>query len=316
MPNKNIILEKARYWLSCFQEGQNIYLNKEFLSWINNEEHQKIFEEEKRFRQMFSNLSKEYKNELSTRVKEELKREKFLNKIKIITPFAACFLIIIFVYVLYFKDNFSQNIYSENKIIQDILMPDNSKITLDAKTNIKVAYSKNKREVFLEKGKALFEVSPNKQKPFYVKSDDIFVKVVGTKFEVNKKQDRVNISVLEGIVDINHNDLKVTQLKKGDVLEIKNDGKVEKLEKVSMDKIATWKDGKLIFKQTPLIEVINEFSKYIDKNIELKLTKNDKYPITGEFNINEFDKFIKLLPLIYPIKSEQIEQNKIILRNN
>ncbi|WP_419676174.1 FecR domain-containing protein [Aliarcobacter butzleri] len=68
-------------------------------------------------------------------------------------------------------------------MIQDILMPDNSKITLDAKTNIKVAYSKNKREVFLEKGKALFEVSPNKQKPFFVKSDDIFVKVVGTKFE-------------------------------------------------------------------------------------------------------------------------------------
>ncbi|MFX4267983.1 FecR family protein [Aliarcobacter butzleri] len=315
MPNKNIILEKARYWLSCFQEGQNIYLNKEFLSWINNEEHQKIFEEEKRFRQMFSNLSKEYKKELSARVKEELRREKFLNKIKIITPFAACFLIVIFVYVLYFKDNFSQNIYSENKIIQDILMPDNSKITLDAKTNIKVAYSKNKREVFLEKGKALFEVSPNKQKPFFVKSDDIFVKVVGTKFEVNKKQDRVNISVLEGIVDINHNDLKVTQLKKGDLLEIKNDGKIEKLGKVSVDKMASWQSGKLIFHQTLLFEVINEFSKYSNKNIELILVKNDKFPITGEFNINEFDKFVNLLPLIYPIKVEQIAENRVILKD-
>ncbi|MFY4749548.1 FecR family protein [Aliarcobacter butzleri] len=315
MPDKNIILEKARYWLSCFQEGQNIYLNKEFLSWINNEEHEKIFEEEKRFRQMFSNLSKECKKGLSTRVKEELRREKFLNKIKIITPFAACFLIVIFVYVLYFKDNFSQNIYSENKIIQDILMPDNSKITLDAKTNIKVAYSKNKREVFLEKGKALFEVSPNKQKPFFVKSDDIFVKVVGTKFEVNKKQDRVNISVLEGIVDINHNDLKVTQLKKGDVLEIKNDGKIEKLGKVSVDKMASWQSGKLIFHQTPLFKVINEFSKYSNKNIELILVKNDKFPITGEFNINEFDKFVNLLPLIYPIKVEQIAENRLILKD-
>ncbi|MEV9593759.1 FecR domain-containing protein [Aliarcobacter butzleri] len=315
MPDKNIILEKARYWLSCFQEGQNIYSNKEFLSWINNEEHEKIFEEEKRFRQMFSNLSKESKKELSTRVKEELRREKFLNKIKIITPFAACFLIVIFVYVLYFKDNFSQNIYSENKIIQDILMPDNSKITLDAKTNIKVAYSKNKREVFLEKGKALFEVSSNKQKPFFVKSEDIFVKVVGTKFEVNKKQDSVNISVLEGIVDINHNDLKVTQLKKGDVLEIKNDGKIEKLGKVSVDKMASWQSGNLIFHQTPLFEVINEFSKYSNKNIELKLVKNDKFPITGEFNINEFDKFVNLLPLIYPIKVEQIAENRVILKD-
>ncbi|WP_323590211.1 FecR family protein [Aliarcobacter butzleri] len=315
MLDKNCILKEAQNWLSCVQEGKNIYLNEEFLSWIKNEEHKKIFEEEKLFRQMFLNLPKEDKEKLSNQVKEELKKERFLNKIKIITPFVACFMIVIFVYIFHFKDNFSQNIYSENKIIQDILMPDNSKITLDAKTNIKVAYSKNKREVFLEKGKALFEVSPNKQKPFFVKSDDIFVKVVGTKFEVNKKQDRVNISVLEGIVDINHNDLKVTQLKKGDVLEIKNDGKIEKLGKVSVDKMASWENEKLIFHQTPLFEVINEFSKYTNKNIELNLKKIDRYLITGEFNIYEFDKFVKLLPYIYPIKVEQIEQNRVILKN-
>lgn len=309
------ILKEARHWLSCFQEGQNIYEDKEFLSWIENDENKKIFEEEKRFRQMFSSLPKEYKEKLSNQVKEELKREKFLNKIKIVTPLAACFLMVAFVYIFYFKDNFSQNIYSENKIMQDILMPDNSKITLDARTNIKVAYTKDKREVFLEKGKALFEVSSNKQKPFFVKSNDILVKVVGTKFEVNRKEDRVNISVLEGIVDINHNDLKVTQLKKGDVLEINNDGKIEKLEKISVEKIASWQKGKLIFHQTPLFEVLTEFGKYNNKNIELIVRKNDKFPITGEFDIYEFDKFIKLLPMIYPIKVKQIGDNKVVFRN-
>ncbi|WP_419676173.1 hypothetical protein ACN2CX_11120 [Aliarcobacter butzleri] len=70
-----------------------------------------------------------------------------------------------------------------------------------------------------------------------------------------------------------------------------------------------------MFHQTPLFEVINEFSKYSNKNIELILVKNDKFPITGEFNINEFDKFVNLLPLIYPIKVEQIAENRVILKD-
>ena len=116
-------------------------------------------------------------------------------------------------------------------------------------------------------------------------------------------------------MDINHNDLKVTQLKKGDTLEITNDGKIEKMGKASIEKMASWENEKLIFHQTPLFEVINEFSKYTNKNIELNLKKIDRYLITGEFNIYEFDKFVNLLPLIYPIKVEQIAENRVILKD-
>ncbi|WP_418184709.1 FecR family protein [Aliarcobacter vitoriensis] len=315
MENKNIILEKARYYLSCEQEKKDIYSDEEFLKWISIEENKAVFEKEKAFRQMFSKIPKQDKQRLSQQVQKELRQERFLSKIKKISTLAACILVVGFVYISYFKDNYSQKIYSQNIIMKDILMPDDSKITLDVKTNIEVEYSKDKREVFLKSGKAIFEVSPNKERPFYVQSNNILVKVMGTKFEVNQKRNSVNISVLDGIVDINHNDLKVSELKKGDILEISNDGEIAKLEQVGIEKMASWENGKFIFNQTPLIDVLNEFQRYFDKKIEFIVTKNDKFPITGEFDIYDFDKFTKLLPMIYPIKVQYVDDKKIVLRN-
>ncbi|MBL3520213.1 FecR domain-containing protein [Arcobacter lanthieri] len=315
MTNKDTIVEKARYYLSCEQEGKDIYSNQGFLIWINIKENKEVFEEEKLFRQLFINIPKQYSSKLSEQVQQELKRERFLNKIKKSTAIAACFLVISFVYIFYFKDNYSQNIYSQNMIMQDITMPDDSKITLDVKSNIEIEYTKNKREVFLKYGKAIFEVSANKGRPFYVQSNDISVKVVGTKFEVNQKKNSVNIAVLDGIVDINYKDLKISELKKGDSLEVFNNGEILSLKNLPVENLASWKEGKLIFEKTPLIEVLNEFQRYIDKRIKLVVSRNDDFLITGEFKIDEFDKFTKLLPMIYPIKVEYIGEKKVLFKN-
>lgn len=320
--NKDTILEKTRYWLSCEREGLELNSNQAFQSWINiSNEHKKIFDEEKNFRDSIKNLPKDYKQKLYKQTKEEIKRERFISKtMKTLVPLAACLLIVFSIsFFNTSEDIYTNNIYSKNKIIQNILMPDNSKITLDAKTNIEVIYTENKREVFLKNGKAIFEVSSNKNRPFYVKSDSILVQVVGTKFEVNKLKEKTNISVLEGIVNIrqgeNEKSRILAQLLKGDILSISNSGKINTLAKSSIEKIAVWKDEKLIFNQTPLNEVINSFSKYLESSVELKLRSKDNFPITGEFGVYEFDKFLEFLPLVYPIKINKNKNNRIILEN-
>lgn len=320
--NKNLIIEKTRNWLSLEQEGLELYSNQEFISWINiSNEHKKIFEEEQRFRQSIRNLSQNYKEKKHKEIKKELKIEKTLSKLYILTPLAACFLLAIFMFIFNQQENiYTNKIYSNNKIIQDIILPDHSKITLDAKSSIEILYKKNTREVFLQKGKAVFEVSSNKNRPFYVKSNSILVQVVGTKFEVNKKERSVIISVLEGIVSIKYGQNTKSRilalLEKGDSLDISNQGKINSLNKINIEKIAMWKSEKLIFEQTPLIQVINNFSKYLNKDIDIQLNNKDTYPITGEFGVYEFNKFLDYLPLIYPINIDKKEDNLIILENN
>ncbi len=317
--NKKLILEEARHWLSSEQEGLDIYSNEEFLSWLNTSlEHKQIFEEEKEFRNKIFSLSSKEKKKLSERTKQELKRERAFKNIKILMPLAACILIA-FVFLFKPKEIYTQDFFTENKI-QKLQLPDRSKILLDAKTKIRVAFSDERREVFLEEGRALFKVSSNKNRPFLVRNNSIIVHVVGTKFEVSKEKGKVNISVLEGAVAIRYGKNEyskiITHLEKGDILDISTLGKVNSMKKVSLSKIANWKDEKLVFIQTSLKSVINQFSKYTDKKIELSLKSSNIYPITGKFNLYDIDKFLKYLPLIYPLKIEQ-NKNKIkILEKN
>lgn len=324
--NKDEIIQISRHWLSCEQEGFDLTSNQEFNSWISiSTSHKEIFEEEKRFRESIKKLSTTYKENARKKAEAELKREKFISRnIKIILPLAACILLLFSISFFNYKDNtYTNNIYSKNEIIQNILLPDKSKITIDARTDIEITYTSKKREVYLKKGKAVFEVSSNKNRAFYVKSNSILIQVVGTKFEVYKQKDKVNISVLEGIVNIRHglnkNSRIVARLEKGDILDISNTGNINTLENKPLEEIALWRDEKLIFKQTPLKQVIKEFSKYIEYKVKLELDKKDDYLITGDFKVYEFNKFLKLLPLIYPIKVEKEnkkDKNQITLRND
>lgn len=320
--NKELILEKARDWLSQEQEGLELKTNQDFLDWIEfSSLHKSIFEEEKTFRESITNLSAKYKNEKIKEVKDELQEKKFFSKVNILLPIAACFVLLVFSY-LYTGTayTYTQAIHSQNKIIHNIQMPDNSLISLDAKTNIKVLYSKNKREVILKKGTAVFQVSPNKNRPFYVRSDAILVKVLGTKFEVSKEEEKTKISVLEGVVAIRQGVKDKTRilarLEKGDILYTSDSGKDKTLTKNNANEIALWRDEKLIFKQTDLKDVIQQFSKYTKFDIHLNIIGKDTYPITGEFGVYEFDKFLDFLPLVYPIKIDKIKENQVILKNN
>ena len=317
--NRENIEEEARLWISKEQEGLNLSSSKKFSSWLNSSfTHKEIYQEEREFRSLLNNIPDFYINNAEKETLSDIKRDKFIKKIKKIVSIAACFILIFFTFN---KDEnkYINSINSKHKIMQNIILPDNSKITLDAKSKIDILYSADKREVILKKGKGIFDVSSNKSRPFFVKSDNILVQVIGTKFEVVKQKEKINISVLEGKVNIKYGKEKskiLALLEKGDILEISKLGKIKKLYKKDIEKIAIWKNKKLLFKNTPLDEVLNTFSKYIKKEIVIKLNNKDNYPITGEFTTEEFDKFLELLPLIYPIKIDMNSKNRIVFKNN
>lgn len=321
--SEDAILEEARYWLSCKQEGMDLDTNQKFLAWIAlSSIHQKIYYEEKEFRDSVISLSKQYKKNTVNQVKKDLRREKtFTQKLTIFAPLAASFLIVCY-FTLFTKPDivYSNNIVTNHKILQNIVLPDKSQITLDAKTNIDILYTKNTREVFLKKGKVTLDVSSNKEVPFYVKSNEILVQVIGTKFEVIKQKDKINISVLEGIVNIRKGTTQkskiLARLTKGDILNISNKGTINKLEKKPIEEIAQWRNEKLVFEQTPLKQVVSEFQKYLTLEIKVDIINNESYPITGTFGIYDFEKFLTLIPLIYPINIERKNEKEIIMQSS
>ena len=86
---------------------------------------------------------------------------------------------------------------------REIRLSDNSIVTLFPKSSIQYTekFNGNKREVFMT-GKAFFNVSHDAKRPFFVYTNEIVTKVLGTKFLVSVNSNNVNVSVQSGKVAV------------------------------------------------------------------------------------------------------------------
>jgi ferric-dicitrate binding protein FerR (iron transport regulator) len=89
-----------------------------------------------------------------------------------------------------------------------VTLPDSSSIWLNAGSKLRYssAFNKTEREVFIE-GEAYFKVTRNEQKPFFVKSSAVTLKVLGTSFNIKAypEEDRVETTVESGSVQVLRN---------------------------------------------------------------------------------------------------------------
>jgi transmembrane sensor len=100
---------------------------------------------------------------------------------------------------------------NESSVPELYHLPDSSTVTLEPKSSLSFAsgYGIEKRVVYLS-GKALLDVVPDSQKPFFVYANEVVTKVLGTKFEVVAFDDGkdVTVKVLSGRVTVYRNDGK------------------------------------------------------------------------------------------------------------
>ncbi len=85
---------------------------------------------------------------------------------------------------------------------RSITLADGSMIDLNARSAIRIKFSKSERNVDLMDGQALFEVAKDKSRPFIVRSGETIVRAVGTQFDVYRKRSGTTVTVIEGRVAV------------------------------------------------------------------------------------------------------------------
>ena len=276
-------------------------------------------QEDKKLFDEINALPDSFLNDLRAEVKEKRerrnKRKKLFYKIAPALS-AACILAVLYMSFSPEEASFSRVYMAENKIINDIVLPDNSKISLDVNTKITVKYYENKREVTLSQGRALFNIAKNKHRAFIVKTQRVNIEVLGTKFEViNKKMD-FSVNVSEGIVRVSNpfkNNKLLALLTKEQSLILNEYREIKSLGKMKSENIAKWKRGEINFDQSSLKDIIKEFQKYIDINVQIVDEIIASYPISGNFDAYEFKDFLKILTIMHPVKIEETG-NKFIIK--
>ncbi|PKI13230.1 FecR family protein [Colwellia sp. 12G3] len=214
----------------------------------------------------------------------------------------------------------------------DATFDDGSIIHLNTNSHIETEFSDEKRIIKLIKGEALFEVAHDPQRPFIVYVGDRLVQAIGTKFVVHLKSDNIQVTVTDGKVrmskvalNTNLSDiqqLNSTTIQEGDVFIAKGEkviavnNKAPELTHFKPENIKrelSWLDGKLIFDNEKLYDVIEEINRYVDIEIVLKDPSLHNLRISGRFDLGDSEALIEAIELSFNIKSERIDSKRILL---
>ena len=179
-------------------------------------------------------------------------------------------------------------------------LEDGTKVWLNAASNLRypVAFSRDVREVYLE-GEAYFEVKQEENRPFVVHFDNQKVTVLGTSFGISCYPNEKNTytTLVSGKVKVDVVDRKLTYLLEPgmQVAYDKVEGLVTK-KQVNVAEFIVWKDGKYLFVQKRLDEILTTLSRWYDFEVFYQNESAKEVLFSGE--LKRFDDFAYLLSLI------------------
>lgn len=155
-----------------------------------------------------------------------------------------------------------------------IILPDGSKVWLNAASSLRfpVRFNKKERRVELT-GEAYFEVARNKDVPFKVYSGKQEVKVLGTQFNVKAYSDEPGISttLLEGSVLVNNLESGQSRiLKPGQQANITRDSRTIEIDRVNPDQEVSWKSGYFVFDNQEITGIMKTIGRWYDVDIEYR----------------------------------------------
>ena len=197
-------------------------------------------------------------------------------------------------------------------------LPDGTEVHLNYGSTLKyppVFYGET-REVTLM-GEGYFDVAQNQDKPFIVRTGNLGIKAVGTEFNVQSYPDdgAISTTLVEGKVILERhlangkteplgamqpNQHVIYHPKSGDVTS--SMGKVENY--------ISWKEGKMIFEDTPIEEVAQKLSRMFNVDIEVDDNIKDYY-YTVTFVDEPLYQILDLMTIATPVSYKALPRKKM-----
>jgi ferric-dicitrate binding protein FerR (iron transport regulator) len=174
-------------------------------------------------------------------------------------------------------------------VVTTIVLPDNTKVWLNANSHIEYPsyFDGNVREVAI-KGEVYFAVAMDKKKPFFVNVNDAFkLKVTGTEFNIEAypSASAFSTTLVEGTVEM----VSVTDpakslltLKPGEQSVWDTKSKTLDVQVVNTIAFTSWKEGKIIFKNTSITEIASTLGKRYNARFVIS-PRLKEYYFTGTF---------------------------------
>ena len=198
-----------------------------------------------------------------------------------------------------------------------VQLMDGSTVELNARSTIQVHLTEQQRDITLLEGQALFRVAKDKQRPFVVRAGDAQVRAVGTEFDVYKKQTATVVTVVEGRVETydtaDSPGTAAVVLSAGEQLTVLPHV-VSKPTRTDTSIATAWVQKRLIFEETPLSDVAEEFNRYNRRPLTIDDGELEKLKISGVYSSTDPASLINFLRSQNSIQVVETEKQVRVLR--
>lgn len=185
---------------------------------------------------------------------------------------------------------------------QEATLPDGSTVQLNSRTRLVIHYQADRRVVELQTGEALFSVSRDPERPFVVDAGPGQVTVTGTRFDVLHEGGEVRVAVESGTVQVTGDTAdQPVILTAGKGTYIDTQGRVAEAQAINLQAIVAWREGKLVFDNATLAEVVAQVSRYRERPLHVDPALAH-LRFSSVFRSDDTDTLLNALPRLLPVK--------------
>jgi transmembrane sensor len=193
-------------------------------------------------------------------------------------------------------------------------LADGSRVDLNTDSHISVRLEKDARRVTVHDGQALFDVAHDSARPFLITAGDETVRVVGTKFDVRRRDGQLSVTVLRGLVEVSTDgeDTPI-RLRPGQMLEHVEGASGVSVRAVAAEDQVGWRSGRLVYRDQPLGRIVSDMNHYFDRPIRLEGENTATLRFSGVLIVDGQDAMLRRLTSLMPISATPTD-DAIVLR--
>lgn len=213
-----------------------------------------------------------------------------------------------------------KEVFTSNGTRMAFDLEDGTKVWLNAGSSLKYPekFNNNQRSVYL-KGEAYFEVKSDVSKPFIVNAQSISVKATGTKFNVRAyvSDKQSEVSLLSGKVSVfksgTADKAMISLLQPNQHLDYNTVSQQASIEDGDLYKYVAWREGKLIFRNDPLSDVLERIGEFHNVHFQYKDKKLLEYRFHITFQNESLPEILEILKASSPMDFKIMKRNTDLL---
>ena len=194
------------------------------------------------------------------------------------------------------------------KQIFSVVLPDGSKVWLDAKSKMTypTSFAAGSRDVALS-GEGYFEITKNPKRPFTVTAGGVKIKVTGTRFNLKaySGDKKVSAVLMDGKISFSYKDKTGAErefpMHSGELSVLDNNSKAIETTEVNASLYNSWIDGVYFFDSETLEDIMNDMGRYYNLNVVFANENMKSRVLSGKLHFEKsanamLDSFKKIIP--------------------